>query len=120
MGTSSNLEGGDAEIYFNGTSLGFLMGGSKVKFDSQWLDLTADQLGSTAIDAILTGMDLTLELNIAEITSGNIAKAISASRFDSATSDSKVGFGRSSGFSATSVAKQLQLHPRKYGTIDTN
>lgn len=116
---AGNINVGDADVYINGEVVGYLMGGSKWKVDRNFVDLTVDEFGSTALDMALTGHDLTLELNIAEITTPNIAKAIPEGRYDPGSGgDSKLGIGRSSGFLLSTTALPLQIHPRRYGAIN--
>lgn len=116
---ASNINVGDADVYINGEVVGYLLGGSKWKVDRTWVDLNVDEFGTAPLDMALTGHDLTLELNIAEITTPNLAKAIPEGRYDPGTAgDSKLGIGRSSGFLLSSVAQQLVIHPRRYGAVN--
>lgn len=115
---AANINVGDADVYYNGEVIGYLMGGSKWKVDRKFVDLTVDEFGTTPLDMALTGTDLTLVLNIAEITRGNLAKAIPEGRYDSTASDGKLGIGRASGYLLSTDAKELQIHPRRYGPIN--
>lgn len=118
---AANINVGDADVYINGEVVGYLMGGSKWKVDRNFVDLKADEFGDSVLDMALTGVDLTLELNIAEITNANLAKAMPEARYDPGTGgDSKIGIGTRSGFLLSSNAVFLQIHPRRYGAISPN
>lgn len=116
---AGNINVGDADVYWGGSVVGYLLGGSKWKVDRKFVDLKVDEFGDAPLDMALTGDDLTLVLNIAEITTGNLAMAISEGRYDPGSAgDSKLGIGRSSGFLLSTTARELQIHPRRYGAIN--
>lgn len=118
MGNRLNLEIGEMQVYFDKfdgqgeRDLGYTKGGVTFSFEREFTDLTVDQFGTAPLDMALTGQNLTITLNLAEISKANLALAIPEGRYDSAASDAKLSMGRQSGYRLFDVAGQLRLHPK--------
>ncbi len=116
---AGNLNIGDCDVYFGGSVVGYLKGAIKWTVDRKFTDLTADEFGTTPLDMALTGQDMMIQFTMAEITTANLSIATPENRYDPGSGgDSKMGIGKSSGFLLSTVAKELQLHPRRYGAIN--
>jgi hypothetical protein len=68
MANIQNVRIGDVDVFLNEIHLGHTKGGVDFKFERSFEDLTVDKYGETPVDMALTGQNLTVEANLAEIT----------------------------------------------------
>lgn len=118
MANAQNLRIGDCDVIYKNIELGYTKGGITLTFEREFADLTADKFGTSALEKALTGSKLMAVVRLAEVTKENLSKAIPEGRFDAAGSDSKLGFGRATGYLLRQHAGELRLHPRNKDVND--
>lgn len=115
---STNIRIGDAEVYLGGILVGHTKGGVEFTFEREFEELTHDQGGDTPIDLALKGNKLMVKAMLAEVTPGNLSKAIPEGDYDTDAVDDKLGLGTDSGYLLSQDALELRLHPRNRGVTD--
>lgn len=119
MAVKDNLRIGDVEIYLDFSDgqgeqfLGQTNGGVEFTYERETEELIVDKYGKTPMDIILTGNNLMLKCNLAEMTTLNKYYSMPEGKYAALGVDSKLGIGRTSGFSFASRQALMRLHPRK-------
>lgn len=120
MAVRDNLRIGDCDVFLNEVSLGQTKGGVEFEFEREFEDLTVDKFGNMPLDMALRGQNLTIKINLAEITTYNLEKAIPEGRYAFTAGDSKIGLGTQSGYLLYQDAALLRLHPRRNSPTNLN
>lgn len=118
MANIQNVRIGDCDVFLNEIHLGHTKGGVDFKFERSFEDLTVDKYGETPIDMALTGQNLTVEANLAEITNDVFNVAVPEGAYATGSVDDKLGLGTDSGYLLRQDAKPLRLHPRNKAATD--
>lgn len=102
------------DVTWNGQDLGSTSGGVEVSIEVQSTDIITDQNGTSPVDAIQTGVSVTLSLTLIELNTANYNQMIATPTGGSvAGSDATVyGHGSSKNFtSMLAMAQTLRLRP---------
>jgi len=118
MANIQNVRIGDVDVFLNEIHLGHTKGGVDFKFERSFEDLQVDKYGETPIDMALTGQNLTVEANLAEITNDVMNVAVPEGKYNLGTLDDKLGLGTDAGYLLRQDAKPLRLHPRNKAATD--
>lgn len=118
MANIQNVRIGDCDVFLNEIHLGHTKGGVDFKFERNFEDLTVDKYGETPIDMALTGQNLVVEANLAEITNDVMNVAVPEGLYATGAVDDKLGLGTDSGYLLRQDAKPLRLHPRNNAATD--
>lgn len=101
-------------VSWNGNDLGSTSGGVEVAIEVQSTDIVTDQDGTAPVDAIQTGVALTVSLTLQELNTANYNLMVATPTGGSAagTDATVYGYGTSKNFvSMLSMAQQLVLRP---------
>lgn len=121
LGSINNVRLGACSIVYNSVNLGHTKGGVAFKFERAMEDLTVDKYGTMPIDKVMSGANLTIEVNLAEPQVDQLRYAIPEGDFQSGAQGKRLGLGTDSGFSMRSnVAAQLTLHPLDRAASDSS
>lgn len=118
MANIQNVRIGDCDVFLNEIHLGHTKGGVDFKFERSFEDLTVDKYGETPIDMALTGQNLVVEANLAEVTNDVFNVAVPEGVYAVGSLDDKLGLGTDSGYLLRQDAKPLRLHPRNKAATD--
>lgn len=111
--TVSKFDIGPCRVTYDGLDLGGTLSNVTVAFKYEKADMKADQAGTTILDQAVSGLDVTVETEIAEVTNNDVLKKI----FPNATpvevgSNKALDFGNQVGERMLATkAKILILHP---------
>ena len=117
--TPGNLELTPVRITYDGVDLGASLGNVKInqKFDKA--DLKADQLGTTVLDRRVSGLNVTIETELAEYQNKDILKVVFPNGIELVSGMNKAMYTVSKvGESDIALAKQLILHPLSKADAD--
>lgn len=112
MANIQNVRIGDCDLFLDEIHLGHTKGGVDFKFERSFEDLTVDKFGETPLDMALTGQNLTVEANLAEITNDVMNVAVPEGKYAIGSRDDNLGLGTDAGYLLRTDAKPLRLHPR--------
>lgn len=111
--TVSKFDIGPCRVTYDGVDLGGTLGNVTINFKYEKADMKADQAGTTVLDQAVSGLDVTVETEVAEITD----KAMLAKVFPNATvvtvlTQTALDFGNQVGERMLATkANVLILHP---------
>ena len=110
--TTSNFDIGPCQVMFNGNDLGGTLKNVNIKFKYEKTPLMADQIGKTVLDMAISGMDVTVETEIAETRDKAKFSAIFPSGILAGTSPHQyIDFKDQTALRQLSLAQTLELHP---------
>jgi|GEM_PF-2453252 len=110
--TTSNLDIGPCQVLFNSVDLGATLKNVTIKFKYEKTPLMADQYGKTILDMAISGMDVTVETEIAETRDKSKFSAIFPSALLGGTSPHQyIDFKDQTALRQLSLAQTLLLHP---------
>ena len=110
----SDIKVRSMDVTWNGQALGSTSGGVEVSIEVQSTDIVTDQDGTAPVDAVQTGVAVTLSMTLIELNTANYNQMIATPTGGSvAGSDATVyGHGSSKNFtSMLSMANLLRLRP---------
>lgn len=120
---SDTINIGAADIFFTPEDtgvpiyLGLTKGGATFEYESQWHELTADQVGNTPLDDVLIGEKAKLTVEILDTTLEKINSLFPASSMEN---DNATTFGRRAGLRATHHSGVIRVHPVSLPIDDTS
>lgn len=120
---SDTINIGAADIFFTPEDtgvpiyLGLTKGGAIFEYETQWHELTADQVGNTPLDDVLIGEKAKLTVEILDTTLEKINALFPASSMDN---DNATTFGRRAGLRATHHSGVIRVHPVSLPIDDTS
>lgn len=115
MGLNNIRLYGPQTITYKGVVLGHTRDGVEFTFEREFVDLTVDKYGSTAIDKALTGQRALVKFRLAEPTLYNIRQAIAEAEIADGASADRLNLGQTAGELLGSFAGLLTVHPIKNG-----
>jgi len=83
-GVATNFKVGNYRVSLGGTDLGYTVDGSVIVIEEEWRDRTGDQDGTTVLDRVKIGENMTISLKLKEFTPANLSKALLGSTLTSA------------------------------------
>jgi hypothetical protein len=111
-GDLSAIENGPVRLTYGGAVFGFTMEGVETEYVPSWNVLAVDQFGpETKADLMLNGQQFNIIARIPEFTFTKIRDLFPGSILSTSGPDQVVTVGRAAGLRASTVAKQLILHP---------
>jgi len=111
-GDLSAIENGPVRLTYGGNVFGFTMEGVEFDYVPSWNVLAVDQFGpETKADLMLNGQQLNVVARIPEFTFAKIRDLFPGAILSTSGPDQVVTVGRAAGLRASTVAKQLILHP---------
>jgi hypothetical protein len=110
---------GPCKITLDGVDLGHTLGGVTFKAARDLTKVMADKYGSTPLDYVLNGTEVTIELTLAQTEWYQWDKAMpETSSYDGAGTNDRVDLGGDAGYNLRADAKQLVIHPLKNPATD--
>lgn len=110
---------GPCRVTFDGVDLGHTTGGVTFKAAREFTKVTADRYGSTPLDYVLNGTEVTIEMTLAQTEWRQLDVAMpETSSYDGAGVADRVDLGGDAGYSLRADAKQLIIHPLKNAATD--
>jgi hypothetical protein len=110
--TPTNLELTPVRISYDGVDLGASLGNVKVNVKYDKAELKADQFGTSIIDRVNSGLNVTVETELAEFQNKDIIKVVFPNMVELTSGPNKAAYFVSKvGEHDLSLAKQLILHP---------
>lgn len=111
--TVSKFDIGPCRVTYDGLDLGGTLSNVTVNFKYEKADMKADQAGTTILDQAVSGLDVTVETEIAEVTNNDVLKKIFPNATPVEDSPKKaLDFGNQVGERMLATkAKELILHP---------
>lgn len=116
MGDLSKIQAGPCSVKYDVTDVGHTEEGIEFNYEPDIRERVVDEFGTTAVELVLIGENVTITVRIAEWVLANFKIAIPAG-LDGA---SYLGIGRKPGFLLGSKAKQIVLHPLEKAAGDTS
>lgn len=101
-------------VTWNGEDLGSTQGGVEVSFEVQSTDIVTDQEGTAPVDAVQTGVVVTLSMTLIELNTANYNRMIATPTGGSAAGTDATVYGHGSsknGVSMLAMAQALRLRP---------
>jgi hypothetical protein len=116
---------GPTQVVYDGTDIGWTLGGVTVRVADSYADLKVDQHGNTILDKINSGTEVSLEIPFAELSLDNLGRITGVTpevSTGSIPTEKRVTIGSRTGCSLIENAKKLILKPMDCGvpTTDTN
>lgn len=110
--TTSNLDIGPCQILFNAIDLGASLKNVSIKFKYEKVPLKSDQTGTSILDMAISGMDVTVETEIAETRDKSKFSAIFPTATLGGTSPHQfIDFQDQVALRQLALAQTLLLHP---------
>lgn len=110
--TPGNFELTPVRISYAGVDLGGSLGNVKVNVTYDKADLKADQFGTSVVDRVNSGLNVTVETELAEYQNKDILKVVFPNMIELTSGPNKAGYFVSKvGEHDLSLAQQLILHP---------
>lgn len=110
---------GPCRLTYDGVDLGHTLGGVVFKAARDFTKVMADKYGSTPVDYVLNGTEVTIEVTFAQTEWYQLDKAmLETSSYDGAGTADRVDVGGETGYSLRQDAKQLIIHPLKNAATD--
>lgn len=110
--TVSKFDIGPCRVTFDGTDLGGTLDNVTVNFKYEKADLKADQFGTTILDQAVSGLDVTVETAVAEVTDHAMLEKIFPNATPVTGPPLSLDFGNQVGERMLATkAKVLILHP---------
>lgn len=110
--TVSNFDIGPCQVLFNAVDLGGTLKNVNIKFKYEKTPLMADQTGKTVLDMAISGMDVTVETELAETRDKAKFGAIFPSAILAGTSPHQyIDFKDQVALRQLALAQVLELHP---------
>ena len=110
------LEAGPARVTFDGDSMGYLGDPLMLQIDTAVVPLHGSEAGTVALDHIVSGGGIMLEVPLAEISVTKIAQGI----INSTLTGGLLTFKNNVGLSVRSLAKELRVTKIKSGVPSTD
>lgn len=101
-------------VTWNGTDLGSTSGGVEISIETQSTDIVTDQDGTAPVDAVQTGVTVTLSMTLIELNTANYNLMIATPTGGSAAGSDATVYGHGSsknGVSMLAMANLLRLRP---------
>lgn len=73
MSTIADMEIGPAQVLFGGVDLGWTLGGITISSNDTYADIKADQHGTTVLDKVNTGTEVSVSMPFAELSHSLLA-----------------------------------------------
>lgn len=117
--TPTNLELTPVRITYGGVDLGASLGNVKVNINYDKADLKADQFGTSILDRVNSGMNVTVETELAEYQNKDILKVVFPNAIELTSGMNKAIYAVSKvGEHDLALAEQLVLHPLSKADAD--
>ena len=113
---------GPCQMEFDGQDIGATEGGVTIRLAEDSAELKSDQTGTKPVDEVITGVEATIECNLAEITLENFAFIHKTTVITDSTTATKkkVVITPNLGMSLRNNAKKLVVKPYKDGVVSTD
>lgn len=108
--TPGNMDMGPCRVKFNSVDLGGTLEGVKIHWEPSKGEIKSDQLGSTVLDRVLSGLNITVETMLLELAAKSIWK-VAMPYMDSVASGAAGYFQNKVGQKDSSLWQTLLLHP---------
>lgn len=110
---------GPCSIVFNGVNLGHTLDGVTFNAEREFLDVVVDRYGSSPIDKVLTGTNVTVTVQLAQWSWRNLNVAMpETSSYDGAGVADRADIGGDAGYSLRADSAVLVIHPLKNAATD--
>ena len=115
----SDIKVRSMDVTWNGQDLGSTSGGVEGSIEVQSTDIVTDQNGTAPVDAIQTGVAVTLSMTLIELNTANYNQMIATPTGGSASGSDATVYGHGSSKNFTSmVAMSNLLRLRPHGNTD--
>lgn len=110
--TPGNMDIGPCKVTFDGVDLGGTLGNVTVSFKVAKAAMKADQFGDTVLDESVSGIECTVETEIAEVRDKDkLAKVFPNATLITSGAQKALQFNSAIGSRSLALAKELVLHP---------
>ena len=103
----SAIEAGPCQVKYDGVDVGHTQDGVEFNYEPDIRERNVDEYGTTAVELILVGENVTVAMRITQWELANLKIVIPAGL----DGTSYLGIGRKPGFKLGDQAKELVLHP---------
>lgn len=105
---------GPCRVTFDGVDIGHTLGGITLQSNREFTKVMVDRYGSTPVDFVLNGTELTIELTLAQPDYRQLDLSMpETSSYDGAGTSDRADLGGDAGYSVRGDAKALVIHPLK-------
>lgn len=119
--TPTNMELSPVQVVYNSVDLGGTLGNAVINVKYTKADIKADQFGSTVLDRKVSGLDITVTTELAEVKNKSTVQVIfPMATMHTSGSETALEWDSQVGVNDLSYAQTLTLHPLSItaGTVD--